>query len=139
MHQGGQQGLRAVVGEHLGGAQHEQRGQQRTDADRVAGHGQGEDGEHPGPQQVDHTTSTPVHPSVTAPATRPNSSGGSHCTPAARETRNGSRVSEATSSGPAARAMPSPRLEVHEEASSQRNPVPSRAGTTVSTMRPTGR
>ena len=32
-------------------------------------------------------------------------------------------VSEATSSGPAARAMPSPRFVVHDDASSHRNPV----------------
>ena len=47
-------------------------------------------------------------------------------------------VCEATSSGPAARAMPSPTLLIQEEASSHRKPVPSRAGATVSRSLLTG-
>ena len=73
--------------------------------------------------------------SASAPAYSPKTSGGSHWSSAASATRNASWVCEATSSGPAAIAMPSPRLEIHEEASSQRKPVPRRAGTTVSTRR----
>ena len=46
-----------------------------------------------------------------------------------------SSVCEATSSGPAAIAMPSPMLVVHDEASSHRNRRPRRAGRTVSTKR----
>ena len=65
----------------------------------------------------------------------PNSSGGSHCSSAASATRNGSCVSEATSSGPAASAMPSPRLLIHDEASSHRNPAPRRGGAATSTRR----
>ena len=52
-------------------------------------------------------------------------------------TSTGLRVCEATSSGPAARPIPSPRFEVHDEASSHRNPVPMRGGATTSRMRPT--
>ena len=58
--------------------------------------------------------------SDSTPAYRPNTSGGAHRSRAASETRNGSSVSEATSSGPAASAMPSPRLVVQDDASSQR-------------------
>ena len=79
--------------------------------------------------------------SVSAPATSPNSSGGSHCSVAARATRNASCVSDATSSGPALSAMPSPRFDTHDEAISQRNPTPSRGGAATSTRRltsPTG-
>ena len=73
--------------------------------------------------------------SVTAPAHSPNSSGGSHWSSAASATRNASSVRDATSSGPAASTIPSPRFVLHDEASSHRNPVPSRRGTTVSTIR----
>ena len=52
-------------------------------------------------------------------------------------TSSGSRVWEATSSGPAARAIPSPRLDTHDEANSQRKPVPRRPGATVSSRRST--
>ena len=71
--------------------------------------------------------------SASAPATRPNSSHGSCPATAAPATSNGLWVCEATSSGPAAIISPSPRLVVHEEASSQRKPMPRRAGTMVST------
>ena len=50
----------------------------------------------------------------------------------ASETRNGSRVCEATSSGPAAIAMPSPMLLTNDAESSQRKLRPSRAGARVS-------
>ncbi len=52
-------------------------------------------------------------------------------------TSTGLRVCEATSSGPAARPIPSPRFEVHDDASSHRKPVPMRGGATTSRMRPT--
>ena len=75
--------------------------------------------------------------SVTAPAIGANSSGGSHWKVAASATRNASSVSEATSSGPAARAKPSPRLVNQDDGNSQRNPTPSRDGATNSASRPT--
>ncbi len=71
--------------------------------------------------------------SASAPATSPNSSHGSCQAMAAPATSTGLWVCEATSSGPAATIRPSPRLLAHDEASSHRNPVPRRAGTTVST------
>ena len=45
---------------------------------------------------------------------------------------NPESVWDATSNGPAASARPSPRVDTHDDASSQRNGVPRRAGTTVS-------
>ena len=53
--------------------------------------------------------------SASTPAHRPKRNGGSHCSSAAMATRNGSWVWEATSSGPAAMASPSPRLLAHDE------------------------
>ena len=73
--------------------------------------------------------------SASAPATRPSSSHGSSEATTALDTSTGLCVCEATSSGPAATIRPSPRLLAHDDASSQRNPVPRRAGTTVSTRR----
>jgi hypothetical protein len=58
--------------------------------------------------------------SESTPAHSPKTSGGAQRSNAAIATRKGSVVSEATSSGPAAIAMPSPRLVVHDEPSSQR-------------------
>lgn len=58
--------------------------------------------------------------SDSTPAYRPNTSGGAQRSRAASEIRNGSSVSEVTSSGPAASATPSPRLLDQDEASSQR-------------------
>ena len=72
--------------------------------------------------------------SESAPAYRPKTSGGSHCSSAASATRNASWVWEATSNGPAAIAMPSPRLDTHDDASSQRKPAPRRGGATASTI-----
>ena len=57
----------------------------------------------------------------------------------ADDTSSGLRVCEATSSGAAAMSIPSPRFVTHDEPTSQRNPVPSRAGTTDSTIRLTSR
>ena len=54
---------------------------------------------------------------------------------AAAATSTGLRVCDATSSGPAAIIRPSPRLVVHDEATSQRKLRPSREGNTVSTTR----
>ncbi|GIM82517.1 hypothetical protein Sar04_07580 [Salinispora arenicola] len=48
-------------------------------------------------------------------------------------------VSDATSSGPAATAIPSLRFVTHDEASNQRNLLPSRAGTNASTTLLTSR
>ncbi len=73
--------------------------------------------------------------SVSAPAHRPNSMGGAHWSSAARATRNAWSVLEATSSGPAARAMPSPRLLVHDDAMTSRNPRPRRGGARTSSRR----
>ena len=76
--------------------------------------------------------------SAIAPATSPKSSQGSWKATAAAATSTGLRVCDATSSGPAAIIRPSPRLVVHEDATSQRNEVPSRDGKTVSTTRLAG-
>ncbi len=70
--------------------------------------------------------------SATAPAGTPNSSWGRIWARAAIETSSGSRVSEATSSGPAASATPSPALVTTDDARSQRKLRPSLAGATVS-------
>jgi len=66
--------------------------------------------------------------SARTPAYKPNSSHGSRCSRPASATSSGSEVCEATSSGPAARASPSPRLLTQAEPTSQRNGVPMRAG-----------
>jgi hypothetical protein len=73
--------------------------------------------------------------SAMAPACNPNSSGGSHCSSAANDTRKGSWVWEATSSGPAAIAIPSPVLLSQDDDSSHRKPGPRREGARVSTIR----
>ena len=73
--------------------------------------------------------------SASAPASRPNSRGGSHCRVAPSATRRASDVRDATSRGPAASAIPSPRLLTHDDASSHRKGRPSRAGATVSARR----
>ena len=77
--------------------------------------------------------------SASAPATSPNTSQGTCSANMADDTSSGLRVCEATSSGAAAMSIPSPRLVTHDEPTSQRNPVPRRAGKTVSTMRVTSR
>src|SRR5262249_33883593 len=76
--------------------------------------------------------------SDSAPAYRPKTNGGAHRSRAANDTRKASRVSDATRRGPAARATPSPTFVVHDDASSQRYPAPSRAGTRASTIFLTG-
>lgn len=73
--------------------------------------------------------------SASAPAYRPSRRVGRFCTIAAAAIRAGSRVSEATSSGPAARAIPSPSWPTHDEARFQRNGTPIRAGATHSPRR----
>ncbi len=77
--------------------------------------------------------------SASAPATSPKTSHGSCEATAAPATSRGLWVCDATNSGPAAIIRPSPRLLTHDEASSHRNPVPKRAGTTASTRRLTVR
>jgi len=71
--------------------------------------------------------------SESTPAQSPNTSGGAQRSRAASATRSGLAVSDATSSGPAATAIPSLRFVAHDDASNQRNPLPNRAGTTAST------
>ena len=66
--------------------------------------------------------------SATTPAYRPNNSHGSRCSNAAIATASGLCVWDATSSGPAASVIPSPRFVTHEEASSQRKLRPRRDG-----------
>ena len=78
------------------------------------------------------TTSRRSSRSATAPAHSPNSSHGRRCNSAASETSTALRVCEATSSGPAASATPSPMLLTHEEATSHRKDVPMRGGSTRS-------
>ena len=77
--------------------------------------------------------------SASTPAYSPNSSQGRNWSSPLIATRNGSEVWDAISSGPAARAMPSPRLLVQDDPTSQRKDVPIRAGSTASTTRPTRR
>src|SRR3712207_6678860 len=77
--------------------------------------------------------------SARTPACRPKSSHGSRYTRAPRATRNGSWVWPATSSGPAARAMPSPRLPTQDDPTSQQNGFPIRAASTASTSPRTAR
>jgi hypothetical protein len=69
--------------------------------------------------------------SAMTPAFSPKSSHGRRCSGTAIATSSGSLVWEATSSGPAASVIPSPRLLIHEEASSQRKATPNRRGTTI--------
>ncbi len=54
------------------------------------------------------------------PAYRPNTNGGAHRSSAANDTRKGSSVNDATNSGPAATATPSPRTVEVKAASSTR-------------------
>ena len=72
--------------------------------------------------------------SAITPACSPNSSHGRRCSNPARATSNGSSVCDATSSGPAATAIPSPRLLTHDDESNHRNPVPIRGGATASSI-----
>ena len=57
--------------------------------------------------------------SVKPPASGAKSSGGSPWKVAAKATKNASSVSDATSSGPAAKANPSPRLVSQDDGNSQ--------------------
>ncbi len=70
--------------------------------------------------------------SATTPAYSPNSNHGRRCNSPASATNNGLLVWDATNNGPAARAIPSPRLLIHDDESSQRNPCPIRCGATAS-------
>ena len=110
------------------------------DRDRAGDDRYGDDAEDQRPARVDgaRPSARRSRRSESAPAYSPNSSGGSHWTSAARETTKALFVWEATSSGPAASAKPSPRLLVHDDPSSQRNPTPSRGGATVSMSPVTG-
>ena len=56
------------------------------------------------------------------------SSGRSRCKNAAIAIASGSRVCDATSSGPAARVIPSPKFVTHDEANRQRKLRPRRDG-----------
>src|SRR6185369_6169470 len=70
--------------------------------------------------------------SDSTPAYRPNTNEGAQRISAANATRNALPVSDATSSGPAAPAMPSPRLLIHDDETSHRYDEPRRRGTTSS-------
>ena len=73
--------------------------------------------------------------SAAAPPNTPNSSTGRYSAKRAIDTSSGSCVWEATSSGPAASAMPSPTLLMVVADRSQRKLRPSLAGVTVSVIR----
>ena len=73
--------------------------------------------------------------SAAAPPRTPNSRIGRYSLRSAIETRNGSRVCDATSSGPAASTTPSPALLTIVAARSQRKLRPSLAGTMASVGR----
>src|SRR3954465_7279452 len=77
--------------------------------------------------------------SARAPANRPNSSQGTCCNNPAAATSRGSWLCDATSSGPAASAKPSPRFETQDDASHQRKPAPSRLGAIASSILDTSR
>src|SRR4051794_4165389 len=76
--------------------------------------------------------------SATTPAANPNSSTGRFWASTAIDTRSGSRVWLATSSGPAASAMPSPVFVTTDVRSSTRKERPSRGGAIASAARPRG-
>ena len=78
--------------------------------------------EHDGAQQVDGDDDQPCGRAGRRARRRTARRAAAAATGAARPARPGTgrAVCEATSSGPAARAMPSPRLLTHDEASSQR-------------------
>jgi hypothetical protein len=134
-----QQRAAGGVGEDLGDAEDEERGQDRDDADVPGEQGGREDDEDAAAGQV-HADDQPPAVDAVGEDTRcrPRSSHGSRCTRAPRATRNGSWVWPATSSGPAASAMPSPRLPTQDDPTSQRNGVPIRAGSALSTGPRTG-
>ena len=73
--------------------------------------------------------------SAIAPPRTPKRSTGRYWLSSAIETRNGSRVWDATSSGPAAIAIPSPTLLMTVAERRKRKLRPSRAGTTASVIR----
>ena len=96
-----------------------------------------EDDQHDGTAEVDDDD----HPPPVESGRRSRRRGrrtaatGRYSLSTAIETRNGSRVCEATSSGPAASAMPSPMLLTNVADSSQRKLRPSRVGAMVSVIR----
>ena len=131
-----QQRARRVVAEDLGRAEHERarRAPAPTDA-RAGGDRQADEhDQHAGAEQVGrHDDEPAVDAGRTARRPHsPNSRGGSHWNSAPNAISKALCVSEATSSGPAAIAMPSPVLLSHDEASSQRKPGPRRRGATAS-------
>ncbi len=72
--------------------------------------------------------------SAATPPITPNRSVGRYSLKRARDTRNGSWVSEATSSGPADTTTPSPMLLTIVADSSQRKPDPSLVGAIASAI-----
>ena len=82
----------------------------------------------------DHDAS-PVARSAIAPAHSPNISQGRRSSSPASATRNALRVCDATSSGPAASAIPSPMFDTQDDPSNKRKPVPSRGGMIALTIR----
>ena len=107
----GQQAAAAHVGKDLRGPEDEQRQQHDGDTNRSSDDRQREDCEAAARARL--TTATirrRSNRSAIAPAGRPNRRFGSCCASTAIDTSSGSRVRDATSNGPAARAIPSPTL-----------------------------
>ena len=116
----------------LGGAEQEQRDQHHARSSTVSVTIDGDE-QRPARTARSRSTATTITPAVEPVGERRRrtartAAAAATAASAASATRNGSSVCDATSSGPAASAMPSPRLLVHDDASSHRKPGPRRAG-----------
>ena len=99
------------------------------DVHLVGDDGEGQHQEHQGPAGIREGDGEPaVHAVGDDTGEEAEEQPGSCCSVAPIATRKGSWVWEATRSGAAASANPSPRLLAHEDAQSQRKLVPRRAG-----------
>ena len=141
-HEHRQQGVRGVVGEHLGRGDDEERDEDDRDRDRVRSRSTAATRPSTIARSVstDTTINRRSRRSDDAPAHTGRRAAAAATGRAPRARRGTGRWSaRPRSSGPAARAMPSPRLLIHDDARSQRKPTPRRAGARVSTRPLTGR
>ena len=116
VHQHRRQRRRRVVGEDLRAWRAVPTPAAPPHRETVGDHQGDEHRQHHGAERVRGDDDPPaVEPVGEHTGVRPNTSGGAQRSSAASETRNGSSVSDATSSGPAATAIPSPRFVVHDE------------------------
>lgn len=115
-----------VAGEEQGNEHH-------SDARGVRQYGRTEHEEHDGTGDVrDHHDPATVDPIGEDTGVKTKTRNGIHCSAVASAISWGFRVSDATRSGPAASAIPSPRLVVHDDATNHRSSVPVRRGNTAS-------